>query len=173
MKRLLVDIDDTLKPLVSQWLQVYNFYEQDNLKIEDITDYDIARFAKPGSNIFKYLYPTLYNNSEQIVGALWGVNELRSKKWDVVFVTDNRWNAGIKYKWLNRNGFGVDHKHYIECGDRSLILCDYLLDDNYFNILGCEGKGVLFTQNWNKKNEWEYRVNGWFDFVHKLQTGEL
>ena len=80
---------------------------------------------------------------------------------------------GVKFGWLNRNGFEVDKKHYFECGDRSLILTDYLLDDNYYSVLGCEGKGILFTQNWNIKHDYEYRVSGWFDFIHKLQTGEL
>ncbi len=173
MTRILVDIDDTLFNLVPNWLKVYNFYENDNLQPEDITDYDISLFSKNGNVIYKYLYPTLYNSKDIIPGALWGINELRNAGYEIYFVTSNGWNMGVKYKWLERNGFNPDKKHYFECGDRSLILCDYLIDDNYFSVLSTEGKGILFSQHWNMKNDYDTRVSGWFDLIHKFETGEI
>jgi 5'-nucleotidase len=177
MKKIIAtDIDDVCFDHISLWLERYNFSFEDNLLESDITDWDISLFVKPEAKhkIYDFLTPSIYNNQAVVLGSLWGVRELRKNGYRVIFVTSNLFSmGGVKFNWLNENGFGVDKKDYIECGDKSLIDCNFLLDDNYATCLSMDGRGVLYSKAWNLKNDYEYRVNGWFDFIHKLQTGEL
>jgi 5'(3')-deoxyribonucleotidase len=49
------------------------------------------------------------------------------------------------------------------CGDKSIILADYLIDDNLRQLSKFRGEGILYTAPHNV-NETRYpRVNNWED----------
>ena len=54
---------------------------------------------------------------------------------------------------------------YIETRDKSLILADYLIDDNWDNLAFFRGRGILYTQPWNKDNKYPFRINSWNEFA--------
>jgi 5'(3')-deoxyribonucleotidase len=47
------------------------------------------------------------------------------------------------------------------CGNKSLIHADYLIDDSINNIKKFKGKGLLFTNPYNKDDTEFTRVNNW------------
>lgn len=170
MKRRMIygiDIDDVLLGLVPHWLIPYNRDWKDNLRAEQILSWDFSSYVKPecGKRIYDYLTPSLYEGIPIIEGALLGVSALREMG-RVIFVTSNMGNnAGVKFNKLNQYGFNIDKKDYIEVADKSLIMCDYLLDDSMDNINSAWGQGVVFTQPWNKSSLHTPRVNNWFKAV--------
>jgi len=98
--------------------------------------------------------------------ALEGVNFLRIFS-RVVFVTSNFGDVGrAKFNALNRLGFQVDKKDFIEASDKSLIRGDFLIDDNFDNCNSFSNCGILFTKPWNLKDNFEFRVNNWNDIMN-------
>jgi len=175
MKIFAVDFDDVCFALVSLWTKKYNFLYDDNLDVSSITDWDISKFVNPkcGNKIYDMLDTNMYKEKNIIVGSLWGVNELRNAGYRVIFATSNSFNmGGAKFDWLNRNGFEVRKEDYFEVGDKSLINCDYLLDDNHSTILGMDGRGILFTQPWNMKYGYTPRVDNWFELIRYMKEAK-
>lgn len=167
--KILVDVDDTVCKLVETWLWLYNKKYEDNLKPEDITDWDIAKFVKPEAKdtIFEFINnQAVYRIVPEIEGALSCVNRLRAMGHRVIFAT---WAmedaAGAKYRWLKKHGFLDSQMDYVECKDKSLIRADITIDDNFEYVQKFYGMAVLFRKPWNMKADWNFCVNNWDEFV--------
>lgn len=173
MKKIIgVDFDDILFSLVPLWIAKYNFIWNDNLDHNKITDWDISRFVKPecGKKIYSYLDANLYLEKNMVKDADWGIEKLKKMDYRVIVITSNSFNmGGVKFDWLNRNGFDVKKEDYFECGDKSLVKFNILLDDNYDNVLSAGKKGVLFTRSWNLKNKHPRRVSSWKEFIKNMR----
>src|SRR5258708_154731 len=171
------DIDDVLLKLIPHCLDKYNLNWNDNLKEEDITDWAISSFVKPecGEKFFNYFSPEIYDDIDVVENSLWGINCLRTLGYRVVFLTSNAFSVGnIKLNALNIRGFNIDEKDYFETSDKSIdgspIKYDWLLDDNMDNILSAQEKGILFTRAWNKKYDYQPRVNEWIELIENLEN---
>ena len=165
-----VDVDDVVANLISAWLRLYNNDYGDLVLQEDITNWNIHEFVSIGHDIYDYLdRPYLYEYVEPIDGALWGVNKLRQMGFRVVFVTSTNVNQnGQKLKWLQKYGFLPKNikfeQDYIEATDKSLIHCDYLIDDKPENVSHCRGMGLLFDRPHNQRQNLP-RVSDWLDVI--------
>lgn len=176
MNRIIgLDIDGVCADLITPWLFRYNIRYNDDLTIDDITDWNIHNFVKPecGTKIYDYIEdPTLYDLVLPIKNSLFGVSALRDMGYRVVFVTSSTLGAsGRKFRWLQDYGFTKDLKDYVEMSDKSLFAGDYLVDDYIVNINGFNGDGVLFTQNYNKRFTHTPRVNDWNEVI-RFFSGE-
>lgn len=170
---ILVDIDDVCCDLLSTWLTYYNKDYDDNLTKEQITDWDTSKFVKPecGVKIFKYLEnPSLYDNCKPIPDSLEGISLLREMG-RVIFVTASTNGAsGRKFRWLNHNGFDVNFSDYVEAVDKTLIIGNIMIDDNYENIRRFSGAGFLFRQPHNKKYFHPLEIKNWREFIDKRKA---
>jgi 5'-nucleotidase len=177
---LILDCDDTTIDLMKVWLENYNSDYNDNLTREQITDWDISQFVVPecGKKIFKYIKePSIYKNALPVEGVLEAVNKLREYGFRIVFATafEPRFSYA-KFTWLNKHGFNVDKKDYVECNDKSLIIGNALVDDKYETIKNFPELGILYSAPWNLKYDYKTRVNNWqqvIDFMTKNPPGEL
>ena len=173
-KILLCDVDDVLGSLVSPTLSIYNKIYDDNLNTSDITEWDITKFVKPecGNKIYDIMAnPAVYDLVVPIKGALEGVNFIRNKGIRVVFVTASFQSVtGQKFIWLADNGFEPTRENYVETFDKSLIIGDYIIDDNYKNIKTSIAKDkILFNMPWNLKENWNgQRVDTWKEIMEKM-----
>lgn len=159
------DIDDVLFDLVTAWLNRYNKEYSDDLEKEDIKAWDMELFVKPecGKKICDYLDPTIYDEMPTIKNALKSVETARNIG-RVIFVTScMKHHGGAKYDCLERNGFKPDPMDYVECRDKGLIIADILIDDYQLNLERFRGKGLLFTQPWNRSIEGFRRLDGFDD----------
>lgn len=149
-----VDVDGTVANLMDVWLSRYNRDYNDNLRFEQITEWDVSKFVKPecGERIYSYLDdPTIYNDVSPIEGAVDGVNSLRLAGHRVVFVTAG--GEASKYEWLLKYGFLDNRKDYVRCVDKSLIRADVLVDDGPHNLAVFHG-GRILLRNPANGNEW-------------------
>src|SRR5512137_1810696 len=90
MKTIAMDVDDVCAMLSETWVAKYNKDWNDNLKVNEITEWAIEKFVKPecGKRIFSYLdNPKLYDSVQPVEGARKGIKALRSMGYRVVFVT--------------------------------------------------------------------------------------
>lgn len=166
MHTIAIDVDDVTADLVSAWLDRYNLDHNDSLSEKDIKTWDIGSHTKIGDKMYEYLTPDLYDLISPIFNSLWGIGKLREMGNKVIFVTSFLPSlAGRKYHWLKFYGFLESQKDYIEAKDKSLIRCDYLIDDSPDNIINSYGIPIVFTREWNKQL-WTYdRVDNWVDIV--------
>ncbi len=173
MKIIVSDVDDVLADLVFIWLKLYNADFKENIKKSDITEWDIGSFLKYPNNR-KYLYeyienPSIYDKIKPIKDSLWGINKLRSFGYRVIFVTSSTLGqTNRKYQWLKDYGFIDNRKDYFEAIDKSVFNCEYMVDDKFDNVINCNGKGILFEQNWNKKEIWGRKCNGWKEVINLI-----
>jgi 5'(3')-deoxyribonucleotidase len=170
-----VDVDDTCADLMSEWLKRYNRDYFDDLSENKILSWDMTQYVKPicGKNIYQYIEdPKIYDEIKPISFSQWGVGELK-KIGRVVFVTSSTLgHAGIKFMWLKKHGFIDKKEDYIECLDKSLISCHYLIDDKYENCKNAYGKGVLYNRTWNCKYDYNPRCNNWKEVVEYIKKEE-
>ncbi len=75
-----------------------------------------------------------------------------------------------KFVWLERHFPFISPAHIVYCGDKSILLADYLVDDNPRQLRRFNGEGILFTSPHNIEVTGYKRVNDWLD-VEKLFLG--
>ncbi len=171
MKIVAVDVDEVVAKLYVPWLARYNRDYNDNFTVDQWTTWDIDTLIKPecGKKIFRYIEdPTIYDETPVVEGALKGVNILKAY-YRVIFVTTSTLGtSGRKLLWLKEHKFLNDQNDYYECGDKSLIYSDYLIDDKIKTVATLVPYGkrtnIIFTQPWNKNFFWEHRMNSWESF---------
>lgn len=66
-----------------------------------------------------------------------------------------------KYQWLKKHFPFLNEKHFVFCGDKSIIRTDYLIDDTPLNLEKFEGEGLLFSAPHNINNTSYVRLNNW------------
>jgi 5'-nucleotidase len=175
-KVIAVDVDAVVLDLITKWLALYNHDYDDDLKYEDIVEWDISKLVKPecGEKMFDYLhYPNLYTDIQPMPGAIEGVQALRNLGARVIFVT-----AGInfgKFHRLVELGLLPDsqyeaEKDYIVAHDKYLIKADILIDDRDLNIKTFPGWGILMDQPWNRAFKSPFRAWDWSYVVHLART---
>jgi len=181
MKRLIVDLDDVMGDLLTPWLARYNWGWNDNLTINDITEWDIAKFVKPecGEKIFQFLEPTvtgysLWNNMEPMEGAIEALGVL-SEKMEIFVVSSVSGNYRIceyKDRWLRKHFPFLDPKKFYFVSDKSGVCGDFMVDDYHKNLIGFNGMKILFDHPHNAnikvKDGINLRVHNWDELFTML-----
>ncbi len=165
------DIDQVVLNLIEVWLQKYNSDFGDDLIPEAITDWDLSKFVDTGCGqaIFDYIdHPEVFEESKPIYGAIHAISYLKSQGHRIIYVTINN-PENVKDRWLKRYGFMENSEDLYVCKDKSLIMSDFLIDDNPRNIENCYGIGILFTQPHNKKVDWSPRANSWQEVLDIIE----
>lgn len=168
--RIICDVDDVLADLLVVWLEKYNRDYDDNLILDNITAWDITQFVKPecGKKIFSYLsHPDLYDTVEPVPGAVEGVQALLDAGHEVIFVSAEYTDS--KAAWMVRNGFIDKPGKLIGCRDKSLVMADLIIDDNFDTISSFHGYGILFDRVHNREYETDVRVAGWPEVIKRVE----
>jgi 5'(3')-deoxyribonucleotidase len=168
------DCDDVILDLMPNWLSKYNRQFNDILTKEQITDWDVAKFALPEARKEFYQYieePDVFWTAKPIEGALNGVLELRRLGFRIIIVSANN-PFSIKQQWLKYHGFLEDNKEFIQAYDKSLIKVDYLVDDKIDNVMNTLGYGILFSAPWNRIYNYNPRVSNWKEVVAVIKKRE-
>ena len=185
-----VDCDDVVINLVPNWIKMYNEDYDDNLDVNNITEWKIDSFVKCGDEIYDYIHSTpdfnIYNHCEPIKGAWKGIKKLRKMGFRIIYVTaSNRMDS--KYDWLEKHDFLDKRENFVHAYDKTLINMDILIDDRWENIQEFiqdpNKRAILFEKPWNtsKKNNYDevdnryVRKNNWkeiVDYFHTLKKEE-
>jgi len=68
-----------------------------------------------------------------------------------------------KFLWLERHFPFIPHTHIVFCGDKSILLADYLIDDNPRQLERFTGTGILYDAPHNEAITGYTRVHNWLD----------
>jgi len=161
-----IDLDDTTNTLVDDWLKVYNRHYNDSLVSEDILSWEIKDFVKPecGENIFNLIKKTGWFNSLGIQPNAKEISKWLTEHFNVYIVTAYDPETCLdKHNWIKRYLPHIKRENIIFCIDKSVINCDYLIDDRDKNIIEFKQKGLVFDKAWNRDLKGYDRVKDWTD----------
>jgi len=72
-------------------------------------------------------------------------------------------SLGPKYRWLQRHFPFIPPTNYVFCGNKCILLADYLIDDLPRNLERFQGTGLLYTAPHNLTVSGYTRVKDWQD----------
>lgn len=73
-----------------------------------------------------------------------------------------------KREWLAEHFPFISWKNIIFCGDKSVVVTDYLIDDHCKNLDFCKGKAIMFDALHNSNQHHHVRVRTWTDVLELL-----
>ncbi len=150
MKRIAVDMDEVLADALSEHLARYNrdhgeAITKDQLEgkwLWDIVSADrherLEGYLR-SEDFFEDL-PVL-EDSQEVLAKL-------SKHYEIFIATaamEFPNSFGPKYRWLRRHFPFIPPTHFVFCGDKSILLADYLIDDTFRHSERFKGQGILFS----------------------------
>ena len=174
-----IDVDGVVAQLHTEWYRLYNEEFDDNLKVEDVTGWNIVDFVKPEARdaMIEYLNrPDLYNKIPVYKGAPEAIRTLRKYGYEIVFVSscpESQYDQ--KVKWLVKHGMITDSDPYhelIAASKKHLIGTNFLIDDRPKNIEEFNGVPIIFDQLYNRDTE-GYRVTDWSQIPTMINTLSL
>jgi 5'(3')-deoxyribonucleotidase len=68
-----------------------------------------------------------------------------------------------KFRWLERHFPFIPPTHIVFCGDKSILLADYLIDDNPRQLQRFSGTGILYDAPHNEAVNGYTRVRNWLE----------
>lgn len=191
--RFLVDVDDVLRGLCQSMLNVYNKEFNDNKKDEDVKVYFVnvsyPKVVEKYGDATKWFFQThgheLFYGSDALQGAAEAVKTLREFG-TVQIVTKQRSteNKIDTLKWFDKVGIEYDSISFVK--DKSVVCCDFFIDDYHENFVNCGGDGAIgviinrpYNENVNleelrKKTNFSriIRYDSILDFANDLKNGK-
>lgn len=170
---IVVDCDNILNNLCEAVLEVYNEEWDDNLKIENITQYYMDTFVKEPAK--KTFYHYFYNKDvwkkiKSNPDAKKYINLLREQGHRVLLCTATEpYNVYKKSQWCFRE-YGFDpRKEFFSCPDKTLLRADILIDDYPKNFGGAKYH-ICLNAPWNINAEGDFiPCDNWKEIYEEIQ----
>jgi 5'(3')-deoxyribonucleotidase len=180
VRRICVDMDEVMADTLAEHLRRYNQAFDEDVTLEDLAGkglWEVApldrqqqlRAFLDAEDFFEDL--PLMADAQQVLKSL-------STRFEIFIATQAMVvpnSLGPKYRWLQRHFPFVPPTHYVFCGDKSILLADYLIDDQPRNLLRFQGQGLLYTAPHNLPVTGFTRVNNWLevaDYFRALRDPE-
>jgi 5'(3')-deoxyribonucleotidase len=165
VKRIAIDMDEVISNFSSKCLELFNeeykeSYTNQHLQGKLLADLD-ARFEK---RVFQYLENESFFLELEVIKDSQEVIKELSNRYEIYIVTaamEFPASVAPKYRWLKTHFSFLNEKNFVFCGDKSIILTDYLIDDTPSNLKTFQGKGILFTAPHNTNVTGYTRINNW------------
>jgi 5'(3')-deoxyribonucleotidase len=166
MKRIAVDMDEVLADALSEHLARYNREHGESLTKLQLNGKGLRDIvsADRHERLEAYLRSEDFFENLPVVPDSQEVLAKLAKHYEIFVATaamEFPNSFGSKYRWLRRHFPFIPPTHYVFCGDKSILLADYLIDDSYRHFKKFKGKGILFTAPHNAKLAGVHRVSGW------------
>lgn len=152
-KKLIVgcDIDEVINVQIKEILKLYNARYGDDVKYDDITDYNVQKFLKNGCD---HLFEE-FCTDEFIEGLRIYPEDIRSltilnDECQLYFCTARHpYVMAATDKWLEKNLPWYHSRQLMRCKNKHLIKFDYLIDDYIGNLIGGDYRKIMITRPWN------------------------
>ncbi|MBK6949256.1 MAG: 5'(3')-deoxyribonucleotidase [Haliscomenobacter sp.] len=174
MRRIAIDMDEVIVDILPKYLGLYHQQYGILLGKEDYWGKKI--YQVPGAHDLRSHLHTMgfFADLPVMEGSQEVIRELM-ENFDVFIVTaaqEFRNSLPDKHDWLHRHFPFIPWQNFVFCGDKSIILADYMIDDHAFNLETFQGKGLLYTASHNIDETRYTRVNNWEE-IRGFFRGEL
>lgn len=150
------DADDTIENLSFAWVDWLNNKYGTNVKREELTDWDTAKFFPEltREQVFEPLsldefWDTVkpYSDAQEII------SRLQEEGDEVYIVTSSNYKSfAAKAEKVILNNFSVDWEHVIVTYNKQIIKADVLVDDGVHNLVGGDYFKILMDAPYNQGN---------------------
>lgn len=172
MKRLCIDMDETIADAATEYLGRYNRDHGTSISKADLTGrsiYEVVH-ADHRESIRAYFDTDDFFVDLPVIAESQRVIALLAEKYEVFIASaamefPNSFTP--KYRWLERHFPFLDPMKFVFCGDKSILRADYLIDDSAYHFKNFQGEGILFSAPHNQGVQGFRRVADWRD-VEKL-----
>ncbi len=174
-KTFVVDLDGVLRDIFSQMIKLYNNEFGENIKPEDVKDYDVetsfpkahATYGSSYQYFFEKHADYVFLLSPPMEGAVEAMRHLiQLGKVIVATIQPSTHNKILALKWLDKWGIPYDEIRFVDT--KAGINCDYFIEDYPKNMEGVfDGFKILIDAPYNQETE---EVNGWY--VYRFESLE-
>jgi 5'-nucleotidase len=166
VQRICVDMDEVMADTLSEHLRRYNEAFDEALTPADLAGKGLWQVAPSDrqQQVRAFLdAEDFFEDLPLMPGAQEVLKEL-SERFDIFIATQAMTvpnSLGPKYRWLQRHFPFIPPTNYVFCGNKSILLADFLIDDLPRNLERFQGQGLLFTAPHNLAATGFTRVNNW------------
>ncbi len=168
MRRICVDMDEVMADTLAEHLRRYNQTFDEDVTIEDLAGkglWEITPLDRQ-QQLRAFLDAEDFFEDLPLMPDAQPVLKELSRQFEIFIATQAMVvpnSLGPKYRWLQRHFSFIPPTHYVFCGDKSILLADFLIDDQPRNLQRFEGVGLLYTAPHNLGVTGFVRVNDWMD----------
>lgn len=173
-KIIKIDCDGVLRNMLPLMCELYNDYYDDNLTIEDITDFDVNKIFTKCENPYDFFFKNnaayIYLNSPVCNKAKVAMDLLHEKGYHIIIVSTQPSfeNQYFTLQWLKENEIYYDSICFTK--EKGMILGHIVVDDCVTNLLKChELNKILINAPYNKNEKRYERYNNLYEYVESLK----
>lgn len=163
-KTLAIDMDNVIVDIETNWIDLYEkSYGVRIDKADLLGKPEEAAFPDPEAAWELIIKPGFFRYAPPIDGAMEAIRELQ-KHFEIYIVSaamEFPNSLREKHDWLAEHLPFISWKNIIFCGDKSVVVTDYLIDDHLKNLDFTKGTPILFTASHNVNVQKHTRVNNW------------
>jgi 5'(3')-deoxyribonucleotidase len=166
MKRIAVDMDEVLADALAEHLIRYNRDHGESITKGDLQGkwlWDIVS-ADRHERLEGYLRSEDFFEDLPVLAHSQEVLAKLVEHYEVFIATaamEFPNSFGPKYRWLRRHFPFISPANFVFCGDKSILLADYLIDDSRRHLERFQGQAILFSAPHNAAVTGFRRVSGW------------
>ena len=169
-----VDLDGVLRDIFSQMIKLYNNEFGENLKPEDVKDYDVevsfpkahAAYGSSYHYFFEKHSDYVFLLSPPMKSAVEAMKRLKEYgKVVIATIQPTTHNKILALKWLDKWNVPYDEIRFVDT--KAGIDCDYFIEDYPKNMEGAGGLKVLIDAPYNQDVD---EVNGWY--IYRFESLE-
>lgn len=135
---ILLDMDGILADLTTPWFAAYNRRTGDSLRLEDVHEWEVSKFARKGDVYAPLRDPGMFRNLKPLPGALEAVRALHDEGHRVVIVTaclgSTQTGAYEKKQWVKEYLPFLDPKDMVVTASKDLVRGNVFIDDGPHNL---------------------------------------
>jgi len=168
MKRIAIDMDEVMADTMTHFLDKYNTSFGVGLKTEHFQGRHVFEVIdeahKPEAR--DYFQQEAFFATIPVMPGSSEVVKTLTERYEVFITTaamDVPCSFTPKFDWLQRHFPFIPTSNIVFCGDKSIILADYLIDDNLRQLSKFQGEGILYTAPHNVNETRFRRVKDWED----------
>jgi len=175
VKRIAVDMDEVMADAVAEHLSRYNLEFGEALTKADLTGKWVWDAVSPDRHAMleRELRSADFFEVLNVMPDAQRVMQRLQTNYEVYIATaamEVPTSFEQKYRWLGKHFPFIPPSHIVFCGDKSILLADYLIDDNPRQLKLFKGEGILYSSPHNVDVTGYKRVKDWLD-VEKLFLG--
>lgn len=166
MARICVDMDEVMADTVAEHIRRYNRDFGASLTKGDLQGKWLWQAVPPEHHeaLIGYLNEPEFFANLPLMPDVQRVLERLSRDHEVFVASaamEVPMSFAAKYRWMGEHFPFIEPSHIVFCGDKSILLADYLIDDNPRQLRAFRGEGLLFSAPHNRHaTEWT-RVENW------------
>lgn len=160
-------MDEVIADFIPKQLRLFNEEFHESLTVDDLHGKKLKELRPQfEESINNYLRdPSFFRDLKVMEHSQKVIKELN--EYFEIFITTAAMefppSFTAKYEWLKEHFPFLNDLNFVFCGDKSIVLADYLIDDNARHFKKFTGKGIIFTSPHNVNVTGYDRVNNWLE----------